>query len=370
MRKPLLPAWPCPSTIARTIRRPFFLHCSMPETTPEIWKNRRDWMAICQAIAYRASASESWLPAEDGSAEDLPAPVAAVAQEVMRGKPLADVLARGDRLAARILRACIETGEQTGRLADGLLWWLSWMEDRQRARGRLATAMVYPSILVCVTLISLGVVVWNIVPTIENSYLTFHRTHPWWLQGLSLMRANFPAVMVAITLLTLLPPVAWWCRTRGVTRSGVPRNRADRLAQQALAARVAAVLLDRGRPLSVIARLATLAAGGTTRLADEAFDRIRAQQPVPVLGRELSLALIAMHADILPGREALEHVRELTELLSHGARTADLYRTRWLPLMVAAGAGAATVAIYVFLVYLPWVLMLRDIVRVDWSSSL
>ncbi len=335
-----------------------FLTRSMPR------KRRRELIEACEAIASRDAAPGGWLVHDrDAQDEDLPDSLAAVARQVAAGKPLVEVLVTDDSPAARILSACIETGERTGRLADGLRWWVEWMDQRQRARLRLAIAMLYPCVLIGVTVASMGVVVWNVIPSIEQTYAILLRHPPWWLQILSAAREHLGTTLACIALLILLPPGVWWWRTHGIARGGVPRNRADRWMRRSIAARVATALLQAGQPRSIVARLATMAAGGTRSQADDAFDRLRHQKPIPVLGRELSLALIALHADVLPGEEAQRHLQQLAAQWTEAARTADLRREKWLPMMVAVGSSIAIAASYILLIYLPWVMMLREIVR-------
>ena len=59
--------------------------------------------------------------------------------------------------------------------------------------------------------------------------------------------------------------------------------------------------------------------------------------------------------------ETSQHLSSLAHLQRHQADQISLRQARWLPMLVALVVGLLTIMTYVFLIYLPWLLLLKQI---------
>lgn len=284
-------------------------------------------------------------------------------EQLSKGKSLAQILAGDDSQSSRILAACIDMGESSGRLADSLEGWAALYMARARDSRMMRVAMIYPTLLILITLASLGFVIWQLIPEYRETYAMFSAELPQWLEMLVWVREQYRILMLAMLLATCLPVVGWVLWRRSLDRNGLPRGAAPRLRVQALATQLLQLGVAGGLPLNQLIRLGVLATGGRPPAADKAFELIRQHRPIPHFPREASMLLSALHAGILSHDDASRSLSMLTERLSTHADRLAARAARWLPMLVALIIGGLTIAIYVFLIYLPWIILLKQIVQ-------
>ena len=81
------------------------------------------------------------------------------------------------------------------------------------------------------------------------------------------------------------------------------------------------------------------------------------------LGRESSMLLALLHTGVMDRTEASQNLATLGQHLQQQADQIAQRQVRWLPMMIALVVGLLTILTYVFLIYLPWLLLLKQIVQ-------
>ncbi len=118
-------------------------------------------------------------------------------------------LAQGDDAATRMLAACIELGEKSGRLDRALDIWADYYFTRQQYLRRVTSAVVYPLLLVIVALASILYSAWRLIPQYKQAFNQLAESQPAWLRALEFVELNFAwfAIVIVATTFTVL----WRC---------------------------------------------------------------------------------------------------------------------------------------------------------------
>ncbi|MCA9131621.1 MAG: type II secretion system F family protein [Planctomycetales bacterium] len=330
-------------------------------------------LAICQQVA-RLVRARLPIPGElrrlaDQAPAALAASTLAVDEQLAAGKSLTAALAGDDSRDSRMLSACIATGERSGQLDRTLEQWTALHLDCQRYERNLRVAMLYPLLLIVVTLLSLGYVIWQLIPEYRTTYALFSAQLPGWLELLVQVRERVGLLLGLLGVAALLPLLMWYAHRRRLRPDGLPREAAPRLRVQSLAAALSVSGVEAGLPLRQLLPLCILASGGSEGEAESGWGNMQRQQAIPLLGRETSLLLTSLHAGLLSAEEAAEHLTSLAEHLRQQAELTAARAARWLPMLVALTVGLLTILTYVGLIYLPWVLLLQRIVQVDLPAA-
>ncbi|MEM8732693.1 MAG: type II secretion system F family protein [Planctomycetota bacterium] len=324
-------------------------------------------MAVCQRIAslVRARlpiAGELAKPQSSmsSSANKL---AASVDQDIQQGKSLVAALASDSDPHSRVLAACIEAGEKSNAVDQTLHSWTGIHIASSRARRTYIVALLYPTLLILTTLVSLSFVAWKLIPQYELTYSTFEQTLPGWLQAIVWLRNQFWLLTIGLAVLILSPLLLWYFSRRRRAANGFIRDRAEQERVQWLAADLAATMLKAERPLNEIAPLITRAAGGDQKAVENAFASLQAQRDLSPVAQETSTVLSALYSGVLSPKEALHHLNEVADHFTQSAERYDSKQARWIPMFVAIVVGVITVASYTFLIYLPWIWLMREIVE-------
>lgn len=328
-------------------------------------------LQICQQIARLIRAR---LPITGSLAElAKEAPVAGqasdVEQQVAQGKSLADALAGDGSRQSRILAACIESGELSDTLCENLESWTSTHIANSKSSKALLSAMVYPVLLILVTIISLASVIWKIIPQYREYYEMFHQELPVWLDTVCLVRERLGVFLFAFAVLAVLPLVIWFFRRRTLDRDGLPKDKVKRLRIQALASEIASRMLRAGAPIDKIAVLSCQAAGATQPQAVAAFEAIKQRLRIPVLAQETSMLLASTHCGVIDSGEAAKNLDQVAKHLRNRADITSTRNARWLPMLVALSVGTLTILTYLFLIYLPWIYLLQKVVAIPGQGN-
>lgn len=284
-----------------------------------------------------------------------------VEAKISDGQSLSDAIAQDDSLESRVLAACIQAGEQSDSLDHTLKNWAAMHIENSRSSKAFATAMLYPMLLVVIVVLSIGFLIWQLVPEYKTTYLLYENELPAWLETLLAVRSNFAFVVIGMLLVTLVPPIMLWWRARGYQPSGLPRSQSAADRQQALGCDLAATLFERQLPLDLVARYSALACGASTDTAEQAFEKTRNQEEIEPLPVELSAVLSSVHGGALSALEASKALRDVAGHLRDSAHNHSVRRARWLPMLVALCVGLVTVLTYTFLIYLPWIWLMQEI---------
>lgn len=319
---------------------------------------------VCQQIAQLVRAD---LPiagelsrATKGTSKATQNAARIVDDRVSAGESLRGALAGEDTRHSRILGACIEAGERAGCLEETLENWVGFHLDNDRWNRALRNAMLYPITLVVVMLASLGFTIWQLVPEYKETYLLFDQRLPGWLATIVSTRQYTPWLLLILAVLAILPLLLWYRRRWLLDWEGLPREQVVKLRLQSLAAELAERLLKSGQPLADVGDLCSTAVGVQAQVpAQQLFSR---QKLIPGLSRETSVLLSSLHAGILPRAEVEQHLHAVAEYLKRAAEQRSIRQVRWLPMLVALSVGVVAGLTYVFLIYLPWILLMRRIV--------
>ncbi len=286
-----------------------------------------------------------------------------VDQQLSAGQSLSDALAAGTSRRSRSLAACIEVGERSERLDRTLDAWTDMHLASSRYGQTLRTAMVYPCLLIAVTLCSLGYVVWALIPEYRDTYAQYNARLPTWLEWLVAVRQQMGWLMIGL-LLTAMAPLLWWYwRRQSFDRAGLPNEAARRARVLALSSQLLQCGVEGSVPLAALIPLCAQASGANASDAQQAFVAIGQQRSVPTLGREASLLTSSLHAGLLTPVETSQHLSEVAGYLKQLADDQAARAARWLPMLVALIVGALTIVTYVCLIYWPWLQLLQRIAQ-------
>lgn len=316
--------------------------------------------AITRAVGELAVLLNAGIPLERAMAllldsiEQAPlrAEFAAMQQAVKEGAPLSRALAERPALFPPVTAAMAEAGEADGRLGPALERLAEALQREDDLRSLIATAMIYPVILVVLSVLIIGMMLLFVVPQFESLFAGAEDRLPaatvfimeasralragWWWMGLLLVGGGFALRQV------FTRPQARAARDRFVLT--LPQvGSLVRSAETARFARTLGVLVEGGVPLPS----ATLLAGraiGNSHMAEA----VRAVARGMKEGGGLTVPLAA--AEVVPAK-ALGFFRtgeETSQLGPMLGRLADVL-DRDVKIQLQRLMGLLTPAITVFL---------------------
>lgn len=337
----------------------------MPED-PRSRSELQTTVEVCQLVARLVKAKLPLSSQLARIANDTHPATAALAEDVEQrlaaGQSLTNALAADNAPQSRILAACIEAGERSGRLDEALQDWFGMHLANWKSNRALRAALLYPSALILIALISFALAIWHLVPQYEANFALFHQELPSWLRWVGWCREHFLVTVLVMVCGACTPPLVWLWTRRGLDPAGLPREPTRRNRQQALAIQIARRLLDAQVPLKTTSELAVQVAGGGPTACQNAFSALQNQQVARPLTVETSLILASLHAGTLTSSEACDHLLELSDHYLDVAEMTAGRHARWIPMLVALTVGLLTVTVYVGLVYLPWIWLMRMVV--------
>lgn len=326
-----------------------------------------DQLAICQQVS-RLVRSQLPIAGELSQwavgTENQQTAASTVDQKISAGKSLAEAIASDPSRDSRMLSACISVGEPIGKLAQTLEAWTEMHLACSRYSKSLRAALVYPTLLIVVTLLSLGYVIWQLIPEYRTTFAQFQAELPTWLDWLIWVREQLGFLLFGLFFVALAPLAWWYWRRRSYDAHEMPCDVPRRLRVQVLSAELLRCGIDGGLPLIQLVRWSVQASGGSSAAVDNSFELVQHQQRVPQLAQESSLLVASLHAGLLTAQEATDHLAQVADALRQQADDRAARAARWLPMMVALTVGGLTILTYVFLIYVPWVLLLLRIVEV------
>ena len=98
--------------------------------------------------------------------------LAALRGEVMAGTTIAKALGAFPGVFPELYRTLVAAGEASGQLPRVLTKLADYLEERQQLRGRLTLALVYPAIVMGVSLLVMGALLVYVVPQVVQVYST------------------------------------------------------------------------------------------------------------------------------------------------------------------------------------------------------
>ncbi len=204
-----------------------------------------------------------------------------VHEKVRAGTALSDAFASHGSLFPGVYTASLMAGEKSGSLETVLRRYVAYTKIIGTVKRRALSALIYPAVLVSLSLVVVSIIVLRVVPEFADFYASFGKELPWITRvivGIStVVRHQFPLLLLAAAL--IVGGVWTWVKQPG------QRSRFDRLIL-----RIPAVgSTVRKFVTSQMARtLATLLGGG-----------IPLVNAIEITGRSIGNRYLARHFDIV-----------------------------------------------------------------------
>ncbi len=170
-----------------------------------------------------ASLSQSGLPLEEAllavaQQNDQPRTksiLLGVRAKVMEGHPLADGFSEFPQAFPELYRATVAAGEQSGHLDAVLERLADYTEARQELRQRVTNAMIYPSALVVMAVVIIGIMLVTVVPKVVRVFENMAADLPALTQAM-IATSDFLRSWWAVLLIGLAASAwgAWWILQR------------------------------------------------------------------------------------------------------------------------------------------------------------
>jgi general secretion pathway protein F len=133
--------------------------------------NRADLVAFTREFAMLSAAD---IPLDDAlrivqaqaASSRLRALVEGLLSEVLNGTPLSDAMRKQPSVFPLDYMAVVSAGETGGTLSDVLVELAELLERRAEIRGRIQSALVYPCMLVALSLGTLAIIIGGLIPSI------------------------------------------------------------------------------------------------------------------------------------------------------------------------------------------------------------
>ena len=146
--------------------------------------------------------------------------------DVLNGAPLSDAMQKQARIFPADYVAVVRAGEIGGTLADVLVELAELLERRAEIRARVQSALIYPCILVALSLGTIAIIGGGLIPAIAPIFSQNGRPMPLGIQIMLAMRDNWYEIVVAIALVALaMVGVASVARRRPEVRLSLDRSK-------------------------------------------------------------------------------------------------------------------------------------------------
>jgi len=108
----------------------------------------------------------------------LKTPVAEVRTMVNEGSSLADALAKHPKIFGELFVSMVRAGEVAGNLDEVLTRLADFLEGAQKLKSKVQSAMIYPMVMVAVTVGIIGVLMVKVIPEITSMFSQQGKTLP------------------------------------------------------------------------------------------------------------------------------------------------------------------------------------------------
>ncbi len=152
--------------------------------------------------------------------------ITTVRSKVLEGLSLSESLASYPRNFDRLYRSMVASGEKSGHLDSVLERLADYTENRQKIKGQLIQAMIYPAVLTLVAIAVVGALLTTVVPTVVEQFADMGQSLPRITQiliSLSDFVRAYGVVIIAGVLALLV------IRQQILTRSRAARLAHDRI---------------------------------------------------------------------------------------------------------------------------------------------
>lgn len=278
-------------------------------------------------------------------------------EAVSDGQSLAGALQDTDGRIPERLVTMIEIGEASNRLADVAARIADTLEAETARKRELRSALVYPMILVVMSVLVLGLLVFYLAPTLMPVFASAASEPPWILSSMTALRdlllSGWPLVLGGLLAFVLFLRLTWPALSRAaapvILRTPVI-GQYLRQSETLTLCRTLALMLSSGAPLPRALSVARDTAGHPAYRALLARTQTEVTAGAPLSASLSQSPLIdPMAAAMLEAAEEADHMapvldRLVAEMSTRTARTLDQAIKLITPLMtLAIGLGVGGV---------------------------
>jgi type IV pilus assembly protein PilC len=134
--------------------------------------------------------------------------LAEVRERVKAGEDLSDAFAHFGTLFPPLYAASLKAGERSGELESVIRRFIRYLQLVQQARRKAISALVYPAVLVLLSVAMIGVMSLYVIPKFEDFYQALDVQLPvltrWVLSSSLFVRRNAPVLAIAVVVLVFL----------------------------------------------------------------------------------------------------------------------------------------------------------------------
>jgi type IV pilus assembly protein PilC len=102
-----------------------------------------------------------------------------VRERVKSGESLSDAFAAQGELFPKLYAASLASGERSGELPNVLKRYISYTRSIMAIQKKVVGALVYPAILVCVSIVIVVIMIFKVIPTFAGLFKELGTTLPW-----------------------------------------------------------------------------------------------------------------------------------------------------------------------------------------------
>ena len=140
-----------------------------------------------------------------------------ILKDVLAGSQLSDAMARRPDVFSSDYRAIVSAGEAGGATGQVLKQVADLLERRLEIRGRISAALVYPIILILMSLLSVLVIVFVLVPSISPIFTDAGLPLPGILRAFSDLQENWLRSALELSAGMIASAIVWQKAKRSVT---------------------------------------------------------------------------------------------------------------------------------------------------------
>jgi general secretion pathway protein F len=121
--------------------------------------------------------------------------------EVLNGTPLSDAMQKQAKVFPADYVAVVRAGESGGRLASVLVELAELLERRAEIRSRITSALIYPSMLIVLSLLTLIIIIGGVIPSMAPIFTQSGKPVPVSMQVMLSLREHWMEISVGLLAL-------------------------------------------------------------------------------------------------------------------------------------------------------------------------
>lgn len=140
---------------------------------------------------------------EQASSSRLRALVEGLLAEILNGMPLSDAMQKQEKIFPAEYIAVVRAGEIGGTLSDVFVELAELLERRAEIRARIQSALIYPCMLVALSLGTLAIIIGGLIPSIAPIFGQSGKPMPASIQFMLALQAHWFEITVGVAFVAL-----------------------------------------------------------------------------------------------------------------------------------------------------------------------